>query len=170
MLTAPITHWTGTLAAAPNGTAGIMHTVRLIRQHIDNGKVDPDIIDTAIQIIFLTPEKDHCAEVEALHAFVRDSIRYVRDVVGVETLATPSVTLRRGVGDCDDQTALLGALVESVGYPTRLVMAAYQQPGVWEHIYLQAPCGGQWYDLDATEHYPMGYAPPDALSLWIEPR
>lgn len=170
MFMAPTIEWSGTLCAAPGGTAGIFHTVRLIRDLIDSSKVDPSIIETATRLIFLAPERDGCSEIDAIHAYVRDSIRYQRDVVGVETLATPSVTLARRVGDCDDQTALLGALLESVGYPTRLVIAAYNRPEHWEHIYLQVLCDQQWVDLDATEHQPMGYAPPGALSLWVEPR
>jgi len=170
MFCAPTPEWSATLAAAPGGAAGIFNTVGIIRRLIDEGKTQPVIIDTAVRLIYLAPERDECSEIDAIHAFVRDSVRYVRDVVGVETLATPEITLQRRAGDCDDQTALLGALLESAGYPTRLVIAAYNRPGVWEHIYLQALCNGEWINLDPTEHMPMGYAPPDALSLWVESR
>jgi hypothetical protein len=31
-------------------------------------------------------------------------------------------------------------------------------------------CGqNQWIDLDPTEHYPMGFAPPDPVAYWTEP-
>lgn len=170
MRCAPYVGMTGRLAAAPPGAAGIFHTVRLMRGLIDAWKTDPRIIEAATQLIYLVPAKAQLSEVEALFVYVRDHVRYQQDVAGIETLADPWTTLRRQVGDCDDQVTLLGTLLEAAGYPTRIVLAAYQAPRVWEHTYLQALAEGQWLDLDPTEDGPVGWRPPGAVSTWVEPR
>lgn len=150
------------------GGAGVFVTARLIRDAINKGKRRGEIIQAATALIYTTPERDEAHEVRAVFEWVRDSIRYVRDPHGLESLSAAHVTLRRMSGDCDDQVALLGALLESIGYPVRLVIAAYQAPNAWEHVYAQAFVNGAWIDLDPTERQPMGWAPPDPLSLWIE--
>lgn len=170
MKTAPHHPFTATLAGAPNGRAGAFHTIRTMRALVNRARVDPMMIQAATSIIYLAPQRDQLAEVNALFEFVRDDIRYVRDVVGIETLADPRITLRRMVGDCDDQSTLLATLAEAVGYPTRFVMAGYRSPSVFDHVYVQVLAGGQWIDADPTEDGPLGYAPPGAVVTWIESR
>lgn len=126
------------------------------------------IRQAATSIVFLTPEKNEHAEVDALYSWVRDHVRYVRDIHEVETLSTPERTLQGRIGDCDDQATLLASLLEAVGYPTRFVVAGYYEHGSVEHVYLQAFAGGDWIDLDPTEKQCMGWAPPGPVSLYIE--
>ena len=72
------------------------------------------------------------------------------------------------MGDCDDQSALLGALLESIGIPTRFVVAGYSGD-YFEHVYLQAWLDSDgWVDMDATEPHPMGWSPPDATVIAYE--
>jgi len=168
MFQAPLFDFAPVSVPTASGHAGVFVTARLIRDAINAGKRRGEIIQAATSLIYTTPERDELHEVRAVFEWVRDSIRYVRDPHGLESLAAPHVTLRRMTGDCDDQVALLGALLESVGYPVRLIIAAYQEPGSWEHVYAQAYANGAWIDLDPTERQPMGYAPPEPLSLWIE--
>jgi len=168
MFAAPAVTMTGTLAAAPSGPASVFHTVRLMRASVERDKTNPVILNAAASALFHSIERDERAEAVALFSFVQNWIRYVRDVNGIETLAEPWLTLQRRVGDCDDQSALLAALYESVGFPTRFVMAAYRQPGIFEHIYLQVFANGEWFDVDPTERFGFGIAPPDPVDLWIE--
>lgn len=170
MRCAPYVGLTGRLAAAPSGAAGIFHTVQVMRRLIDTWKTDPRIIEAATQLIYLVPQKAQASEVEAIYTYVRDHVRYQQDVAGIETLADPWTTLRRQVGDCDDQVTLAATLLEAAGYPTRIVIAAYQAPQAWEHTYLQVLTDGQWIALDPTEDGPPGYVAPGAVSTWIEPR
>ncbi len=156
------------LAAAPGGKAATFNTLRLMREAIKKAKVDPAIINAAHSIIFHTTERDSLGEVEAIFNFVRDSVRYVMDVHGVETLSYPVLTMQRRTGDCDDQTALLCALLESVGYPTRLVMTQYVTDD-FEHVYCQVLVDGVWLDLDPIERSAfVGYAPPNPVRTFIE--
>ena len=168
MYAAPAVTMTGTLAAAPSGPASVFHTVTIMRDMVNENKTNPEIINAAATALFHSIERDEIAEARAIYAMVRGWIRYVRDVYGVETIAEPWLTLRRRVGDCDDQSALLASLYESVGFPTRFVMAAYNTPGMFEHIYLQVYAGNEWLDVDPTENFGLGFAPPGAVDLWIE--
>lgn len=159
----------GRLLTISNGAAGVFDTAAAMRQIINAFKTDLEIRTTAANVVFLTPEKDDLAEVEAVFNWVRDHIRYLKDINQVETLTTPDRTLMFGYGDCDDQVVLLASMLESIGYPTRLVISGYYDPGIYEHVYLQALVGNQYIDLDPTEQYPMGFAPPDPVAYWTEP-
>lgn len=153
---------------APAGRAGPHHTLRMMRQLINEYKKQVEIIDTAIQVVFLVPEKDEMSEIDALFNFVRDNIRYTRDVHGVETLANPAITLQRKVGDCDDKTTLFATLAEAIGYPTQLVMAGYYGSRDFEHVYCRVLTSQGWLDADTTEKFPLGFAPPGASVFFAE--
>lgn len=159
---------TVTVAAAPSGRRGPFHTLRVMRELVESAKSDPRIIRTATNLIVGAPTRDEAAEVTNIFEYVRGSVRYVRDPVGVESVADPGTTLQRMVGDCDDKATLLAALLEVVGYPCRFVMAGYDG-GDFSHVYLQCHFNGDWHDLDATELGPIGYAPPFPSRIWIEP-
>lgn len=153
-----------------NGKPGVFQTLALMRRLIDAGKVNAEIRSAAANIIHLVPEKSGAHEIESLFQFVRDHVRYTRDVLGVETVQLPEWTLRLKYGDCDDQTVLFCALAESVGYPTRLIAAGYSDTITYEHVYAQVLIEDQWVNADCTERAPLGYAPPDPLLIWIESR
>ena len=168
MMYAPTPLLHGTLHAIADGLPGVKQTLAVMRQSVREARTDMAIRQAAISIIWLQPENSPLHEVNALFEWVRDRVRYVRDILDVETLSTPAKTLEQMVGDCDDQTALLAAMLESVGYPTRFVIAAYTVPNHFEHVYLQVNIDGEWIDCDPTEKEALGWAPPDALSLKIE--
>ena len=166
MMLAPLPPLNGQVVNIPDGLAGTEATLRVMREMVNRCRVNPQIRQAATTVAFLQPEKDYAAEAEAIFNEVRDGIRYMRDVNGVETLQEPQITLASKLGDCDDQTVLLAAMLESIGIPTRFVVAGYSGPH-FEHVYLQAWLG-QWVDMDATEPHPMGWAPPDATVLAVE--
>ncbi len=151
-----------------DGEAGIFDTLRLMRRMVNDYKTDAGIRQAALNVTFMTPAQDEASEVEALYCFVRDHIRYTKDVHGVETLATPDKTMAMRVGDCDDQAVLLASLLESVGYPTRFVIEGYTDGGTWEHVYLETCLCGQWVALDPTEQVAMGWQPPQPVIRWTE--
>lgn len=170
MRLAPQVQFSVSAVPAAWGSAGVAQTMREMRRLIDEGKRDAEVMRAAGAVIFTTPEKLEAGEVCAVFEYVRDHVRYVRDVVGHETLASARMTLARQAGDCDDQTVLLGAMLESVGYPVRLVVAAYQAPGNWEHVFLEVWAAGEWIACDPTEKAPLGWSPPNPCSLWTEAR
>lgn len=153
-----------------DGVRGIEETIALMRQLVDQYKRCIKVRSAATAAVYLQPEKDDLHEVNAIFESVRDGIRYVRDVLGVETIHTPDKVLETQTGDCDDKSTLLCAMLESIGYQTRFVVAAYTLPGHFEHVYAQVfiPAVMQWVNADTTERGDLGYAPPNPLSLMVE--
>lgn len=109
-------------------------------------------------------QKDFEGEARRIHAFVRDQIRYVQDVKGVEVVHDPVTILRIGAGDCDDKAILLAALLGSIGHTTRFRAVAFQ-PEIWSHVWLQDYLGGRWVDLEPTEPLPFGQGVPIANAV-----
>jgi len=141
------------------GEAGIVQTAKMMRELVSAYKVNPEIRGLALSLVSNLPGKDEIAEIDTLFKFVRDRIRYVKDVYNVETLATPVKTLEIGQGDCDDKSTLLAALLESIGYQTMFKLASYSGD-MFEHVYVFV-CGlGIAIHLDPTEPEPAGYEPP----------
>lgn len=170
MLQAPAPLLSGSLVSVPGGVAGTMTTLAAMRDMVRAARVDPAMISAAVSITWTTPEKFDSHAARTLFEFVRDSIRYVPDVHEVETLTYPVITLQRRVGDCDDQSTLLAALLESIGIPTRFVLAGYGASRDFEHVYVQCAVDGQWVDCDPTErNAPFGWAPPLPSVYYVEP-
>lgn len=168
MFLAPQVEITVARSHLADGVRGVRQTLGAMRQMVERFKASAAIRQCATSIVFLAPEKNERAEIEALFHFVRDSIRYTRDIHDVETLSTPDKTLAGRFGDCDDQVTLLCTLLESVGYPTRFVIAGYQGNGDYSHVYCQCFDGADWIDLDPTEMQPMGWAAPNPSPLSFE--
>ena len=167
MYLAPIVTLSGVRAAMPSGDSGVFATVRKMRALVNQYKTDMNIRGCALHLLYLIPQKFDCAECESIFDFVRDNIRYTKDVLNIETLSTPVVTLQTRQGDCDDKSTLLAALLESAGYQTRFVVASYVS-GDFEHVYVQVCCDGEWITCDTTENYPFGWEPPAPIRLSIE--
>lgn len=148
-------------AAGTNATLKLM--VKLVRQY----KRDPMIRDTAIQLTAHLRPRDWVGQARALYEYVRDRIRYTRDVSGVETLQTPPVTMELEAGDCDDKSTLLAALLESIGHPTRFVATGYRMLGSFSHVYIETLLGTKWVPLDATVDKPFGWEPRTPVSRMV---
>jgi transglutaminase-like putative cysteine protease len=114
--------------------------------------------ELAQRIIAPLPNKAYPDEAKALQNWVRDNVRYTRDVNGVETLQTPEATLRTMQGDCDDHAILLASLLESVGHPTRFRAIAAGSP-TFNHVFTETRIGPKWLSVETTEPWPMGYLP-----------
>lgn len=168
MILAPYVPLAGVLTPLDDGFRGVMQTIGAMRQLVTHFRVAPDIRRVATQIIFLTPERNGHARANAIFEWVRDHIRYVPDVLDVETLSTPDKTLQGMVGDCDDSATLLATLLESVGFPTRFVVTGYHDADTFEHVYLQVLSDGEWVDADPTEHEPFGWAAPNPTAYFVE--
>lgn len=168
MFLAPTPTLSGVIVALAPGMDGVRQTLASMRAMVNTYRTNLALRQQAISLIFTTPQRDELGEVTCIFDFVRDHIRYVRDINDVETLSTPDKTAAARIGDCDDKTVLLATLLESVGYPTRFVVAGYSNPGDVEHVYLQVFAVGEWIDADTTETQPLGYAPPNPVTVLIE--
>ena len=90
----------------------------------------------------------------------------MRDVRGVETLATPLVTMQTGQGDCDDKSVLLAALLESLSHPTRFV-AVGSAPDEYNHVFVESRLGPHWISAETTEPVDIGWQPERVASRLI---
>lgn len=123
----------------------------------------------AQQLVQGCPEQDDLCEASALFEFVRDRIRYVRDVHDVETLQFPEQTLQLGSGDCDDKAMLLAALAESIGFGTRFCAVRMNGEPIPSHVSPQLLIRGQgWVNAEVIPidtsgaRADLGWFPPQA--------
>jgi len=137
------------LADGPDGTdqtVAVMCQVAMGRY----GARSPRIRALARNIIEKAgaPEKDYTAEAYALAKWVRGNVRYMKDVYGQETVSHPEeVAFNMRAGDCDDQAALLAALLGAVGIPSRFKVMGVS-PHMYSHVYLQARPADRWITFD----------------------
>jgi transglutaminase-like putative cysteine protease len=155
------------IVRVPKGAKGTIVSARLIASLIRQGARDFYVRQKAIQIFREAgaPPKDRFAEVCALFNWVRNNIRYTRDIFRVELLHTARRMLELRAGDCDDMTILLGAMLISTGHPVRLALTGFRpkKPHAYSHIYPEVNVRGKWIALDTTMDRPIGWAPP---ALW----
>lgn len=152
------------LQAIPDGPEGTAATLTIMRTITRGAKKRLPVVEFARSLVRHLPPKDWAAEVEALHRFVRDEVRYVRDVRGVETVAIPEYTITTGQGDCDDKAVLLASLLEAIGHPTRFTAIGFR-PGAFNHVFAETKIGPRWVALETTEPVEMGWHPDKFASI-----
>lgn len=159
----------GRLYSIPDGVGGIRCTLSAMRALVRHYRADPNIRARTITLLRLTPEKDAPSEIRTIFEFVRDHVRYVQDVHETETLTTPDKTLQLLAGDCDDKSVLLATMLESVGYATRFVIAGYNTPNVFEHVYVEAMLpDGSFIALDPSEPNGVGWYAENPVAYYAE--
>ena len=154
------------LMTIPPGREGTKATLNLMRQLIRQGKKSSAIRQLAVELTSGLPQKDWLSEVTAVHKFVRDNIRYVKDIRGVETIHTVERILSNAAGDCDDKTILAASLLESLGHPTRIVAIGFKQNS-FSHVYPETLIGNKWITLETTEPVALGWKPKNIVNAMI---
>jgi transglutaminase-like putative cysteine protease len=116
------------IVRVPKGPRGTMASADLIANLIREGARDFYVRQKAIEIFREAgaAPKDRWAEVCALFNWVRNNIRYRRDIFRTELLHTARRMLELQAGDCDDMTILLGAMLISTGHPVRLALTGFR--------------------------------------------
>ncbi len=151
------------LQKIPSGYRGTLKTLEHIIELIKKGAKDFHVRQTAIDILLQrgVKGKDYLGEIKALFEWVQQNVRYTKDTFRVEVLHSARRMLELRAGDCDDMSILLGAMLESIGHPVRLVLSGPDplKQDLFTHIYLEVFHKGSWIPLDATMPYPMGWAP-----------
>ncbi len=95
------------LQGLPPGDAGTKKTVEAMKRVIASGMIDPRVREQAINIIRSCKVKDVACEAKQIFFFVRDTIRWTRDVWNKETVQSVPRTLKWGAGDCLPSGTLL---------------------------------------------------------------
>ncbi len=115
-------------------------------------RLSPTIRRVAAEATYPAPLTDPRAVSQGVLSFVAESIRYAPDPVRAELVQPPADVLASGIGDCEDSSALIAALVGSLGVPARLVVVGYD-PTVngYDHVYAEVEIApGVWLAADAT--------------------
>lgn len=163
-----VSHLSGALLDIPSGAAGVRATLRIMRNLVRTYKTNIQIRDFAAKLVQDLPQKDWSGQVRRLHEFVRDGVRYLKDVNGVETVQTPLFTLENRYGDCDDKATLLATMLESIGHPARFVAVGFTEPGRFSHVYAETIIGDKWIPLETTINKPAGWQPPRVVASMIQ--
>ena len=168
--------------AIPPGIGGVQRTLRMMVDVASTFRYDIHIRTLAVCLVGgrivtlsngtqvrypLCRPKDYGAELTCIHAFVRDHIRYVRDIDGMETLQTPIQTLNVLAGDCDDKAVLFCALAGAIGFPTRFAAVAIDD-GPFSHVMAQALLQDEFVNAETILTDPpveLGWEPPDATQV-----
>lgn len=138
-----------------------------MRDLIRAGKESLPVRLRAAEIIKNLPPKKWAAEAAIIQRWVRDNIRYTKDINGVETLHTAEKVLELGYGDCDDKTILAASMLESVGHPTRLKAVGFA-PGNLSHVYPEVMLGRKWVPVETTmAGWELGQAPPGIRNTMV---
>lgn len=131
---------------------------RIVRRY----KKSLPIRQLALSIVDRAGSKQWAKEAALVQQWVKDHIRYRKDINGVETLATPDKTLEFRAGDCDDHSVLVASLLEAIGHPTRFVAVSFI-PGKYSHVLTETLIGNKWVAVETTENVPFGWAPPKVI-------
>jgi transglutaminase-like putative cysteine protease len=147
------------LAQLSEGVTGIRETLALMVQIARHTRKSSYVVrNHAAQVVQGLRQKAWVDEVKTIHAWVRDNIRYVRDIRDVETLATPEKTLENRYGDCDDKALLVAAMLEAIGHPARFV-AVGRKLNEYEHVLVETKMGNRWVAVETTEPVALGWYP-----------
>lgn len=150
------------------GERGTGQTLARMRQLVVEGSEAPEVYAAATQVIAQANAVQPHDALLALFRFVRDSVRFKPDPVGVEQLQSPRVTLLARTGDCDDKSTLLVALAEAAALPItwkfRVIGTRARYPNRFNHVYPVAYLGTRELPLDPTYRgTPAGWQHPRPL-------
>ena len=150
---------TSVLYSIPDGAQGTRATLKMMAKIVRDYSTNLAIRNYANDLTMRCPNQDYSGEAECLFLFVRDKIRYLQDVNGVETLQTPDVTLHNQSGDCDDKSTLLASMLESIGHCARFIAVGFERANTFEHVFVETLVGRDWIALETTVNgAPMGWS------------
>lgn len=155
-----------TLLGISDGPQGTLETLKHMRRLTREGKKSARVRQLAL--LLAAPylhgtKKNYLGQICAIHFYVQNSIRYIKDICGVETLHTADAVLDLGAGDCDDKSILAASLLESIGHPTRFVAVATKAAGQFVHVYPETKYGQKWLPVETTEPWQLGRGPDPRL-------
>lgn len=155
------------------GDMGIFQTVMRMKSAVYSAMRLPTqvIRRRAEMVLRYVQEKHELEEVRALFNYVQDHFRYMNDPYDIELVKSPEVSDKEitdtgfFVGDCDDASTYLAALLKSSGFqPYFTVAAPIDQDGFdLSHVYVKVyvPQEDVFVTLDVTARgKPFGWEVP----------
>lgn len=151
----------------PSGYDGIRSSLDAVVLRVREGRKHPMVRSWAgKRLVEAGNPKGHIERAKALFDAMKKQNIWVPDPRGVEYMAGAHVTLGDGTnppempaGDCDDLCLAYLSACESVGIPTAVVGAAYDEAGNISHVLGMVTDGkGAWYYADPSTDFPFGEA------------
>lgn len=147
----------------PDGDAGVAATISKMTSLVGGPQGVRSFLVRKAAIDAARGTERGVPEIDSVDCYIRDNIEF-RGEYG-ETLQSPEATLTLGAGDCDDQSVLGAAMLQSLGFQTRFkTVAISSSPDELSHVYLEVmdKQTGRWISMDPTvaNSYP-GWEPDD---------
>jgi transglutaminase-like putative cysteine protease len=161
-----------TLPISNNGLDAVRKTLKLMAAIVRKYRSDVTTLNAATGILRANGITDMRTQkrqaINILQAWVRDHIAYFYDPRETELVRTPPETLTRGVGDCDDKTVLLLAMLEAVGFTTQLLAVGGEGRG-WDPDCVGVNGGPPAYShvLGAVQFGPQNAPAQRAQQGWL---
>jgi len=160
---------TARLQGIPDNDSGTFQTLRIMRNFVHSAIRAPDQVvrGAVIKILSGVVPRDWSGEIRALHAFVRDQIRYMMDPEDIELVQTCEKTLELRTGDCDDKSTLLAAMLKTAGHPARFAAVGLNGEG-FSHVLVQTRIAESWIWLETIlAGVPAGWCPPGVTKAYF---
>lgn len=135
----------------------------LLRAMADLYQTHPDVVSIAQEIheyaalTVAVPSAELIAH--GVQTYVQKTVRYEEEEI--ERFCSPLVTLRIGLGDCDDHALLVCVLARAAGLQARIVPLR-DTSGAIVHAVTQIKTGGGWMWAETTIAAGLGEHPLDA--------
>lgn len=131
-----------------------------IRTQILNDVEDPRTRQLGARIVrkYNVEARDQKSLARAVQLYAQ-SIKFFREFP--EVIAAPWVTADWGIGDCDDKSRLIAAVLKSFRMPIRLVFVTFRKgdAGTVSHVFPEVQLDGQWLPLESVQPWEMGKDP-----------
>lgn len=159
-----------TLSEIPDGPSGTLVTLKVMAVLAREASRRQGLREFAARLALgaCPTEKDWLCQIKAVHEYVRDQIRYLRDIVDVETVQEPEVTMQMAAGDCDDKVTLACALLNSIGHPCRMVALRFNPNPDFSHVVAETKLADRWVGMELTEPWPLGKIPPASERMVVK--
>lgn len=150
-----------------------------------SAKIQDDVADARLRELgayiikkFNVPSRSPRQLSRAFQLFSQNYVKFFREFPEVN--AAPWVTAKWGIGDCDDKSRLIAALLKSFRIPARLTYMTFVRPKktatdpdeflshVWPEVLLaddesDPKSPQQWYALESVRPWPLGKSALDAI-------
>jgi len=169
----PFSSAPGVVSSISGGDQGIYETINRMIGLVHEAMRDRRVKHWAAKMVMGLRVADKAGQVEAIKSFVQSRFNFIADTAGVEELVSPILMLRdledRNylIGDCDDLSMLLAALVRAVGIPARFQVSGFKpdSKGIvqYTHVGCQAFIKGVYISMDFL---PAGSRIPSRTAAW----
>lgn len=162
-----------TVQQLSEGDKGIYETAEKMVEMIRTESTTYYVRQWAEVIIQDVPERDKWGEVKALYNFVKEHIRYTRDMIEMEYIQGPTYLLSKigsgetALGDCDDSTVLLLSLLRTIGFMVRVKLTGYAPSEEFTHVYGEVLIDEHgWVPVDTiVERFTVGDEAPNPIRV-----